>query len=83
MFYGGAAAVATERKEGGDPMDIDGGGFESGDYLQKIYTALPLAELVTKEKKIGSQIKSLDSEMQASTPASSSASSSAFSCALG
>lgn len=45
-------------------MDIDGGGFESDHYLKKIYSALPLGELVTKEKKLGSQIKSLDSEMQ-------------------
>lgn len=52
------------RSEGGDPMDIDGGGFESEHYLKKIYSALPLGELVTKEKKLGTQIKSLDSEMQ-------------------
>eukprot|EP00729_Bicosta_minor_P015219 gene15219-27696_t len=64
MFYGGAPSTPAVRSEGGDPMDIDGGGFESDHYLKKIYSALPLGELVTKEKKLGSQIKSLDSEMQ-------------------
>eukprot|EP00039_Didymoeca_costata_P009885 m.131752 g.131752 ORF g.131752 m.131752 type:complete len:914 (+) comp14635_c0_seq1:167-2908(+) len=63
MFYG-AANPETEASPQGNPLDINNSAFDCEQYLEKLYGELPLPEIVTKEKRLNSQIKTLDSEMQ-------------------
>jgi hypothetical protein len=54
QFYATPASPAAAST---DPLDIDGGGFNSEAYLQKLYRQCDLNQLMRKEEEFSQQMK--------------------------